>query len=144
MRYRELHEARPWRQYQGRSRTCLVSNLRPLGSAGGLIVQADASWGTVATGKSEVHWGYFVRITGPSGEEWLGEDRYSLRAALVQAAAAATNSGWTLLAIGLDDDWQETGLSQNSGWGVHPQFERHVHMLEHPPCARGLQIVDRA
>ena len=136
MRYRELNEARPWKKYQGRSRTCLLSNSRPAGIADSVAVQADASCGTVSTGRSEVHWGYFVRITGPGGEEWLGEDRYSLRAALMQAAAATADSGWTLLAIGLDDDWTQTGLTENSGYGYHPAFDRRVHMLEPAPRDR--------
>ena len=136
MRYRELNEARPWRQYRGRMRTCLLSNSRPAGIVDSVAVQADAIWGTVATGKSEVHWGYFVRIVGPNGEEWLGEDRYSLRAALVQAAAATADSGWELLAIGLGDDWTQTGLTENSGYGYHPAFDRRVHMLEPAPRDR--------
>lgn len=135
MRYRDLNEARPWRQYRGRTRTCLLSNARPVGITDRLVVQADAIFGTVLTGRSEVHWGYFVRIVG-TDEECLGEDRYSLRLALVQAAAAVANCGWTLEAIGLDDEWTQTGLSENSGYGYHPAFNRRVHMLEAPTAER--------
>ena len=132
MRYRELNEARPWRKYQGRSRPCLLSNPHPVGIADGLVIQAEGHWGLVVTGRTETFWGYFVRVVGPSGEEWLGEDRSSVRAALGQAADAIAASGWSLLAIGLDDDWQETGLSYNSGWGVHRSYDRHANMLEPP------------
>ena len=130
MRYRDLTEARPWKKFMGRSRTCLISNNPPDPKTIGLVVEAEGHWGTVWTGRSEVFWGYFVRIVGRAGEEWLGEDRGSLVAALVAANDAASASGWSVLALGLTDEWTESGLSANSGYGYHPAFDRHVHMLE--------------
>lgn len=137
MRYDQLVEGRPWKTYYGRKRTCLMASHRLLGDGMQVVSEAEGSWGSVWTGRTEVFWGYFVRLEGPAGESWLGEDRRSIRQALVQAAAAAEANGWSLLAIGLTDEWQESGLSGNTGYGSHPGFpDRHVHMLEPPPSPR--------
>ncbi|MEG3153479.1 hypothetical protein [Sphingomonas sp. RB1R13] len=105
-----------------------------MGDADYVIVKADGEYGTISTGRTETFYGYYVRILSPNGDEWLGEDRHSLREALRKAAEALHSDGWTLLAIGLAPEWRESGLSQNSGWGYHPSHaDRRKHMLEPPP-----------
>ncbi len=137
MRYRDLCETGPWKQYHGRSRPCLIASPHPLGKADCVIVEADGAWGTVTTGRTRVFHGYFVEVKGPSGEVWLGEDRHSVRNALRQASDLAGQVGWIVLAIGLESDWRESGLSANSGYGYHPAYpDRAVHMLEPPPRER--------
>ena len=123
MRYKELAEARPWKQYLGRSRRCLATN-------GETTVEVKGSCGTVLTGRTESFHGYFVRIVGPDTYEWLGTHPQSLKQALANAATAAERSGWKLLAVGLLDEWKVSGLSWNSGWGYHPAFADKVHMLD--------------
>jgi hypothetical protein len=133
MRYYELIESRSWKVYRGQHRPCLIASPQPLGVADCVILDAKGGFGIVETGKTEVFHGYYVRIISPMGEDWLGEDRRSMREALRVAAEAAEMSGWTILAVGLSPDWQESGLSANSGWGSHPAYpDRHVHMLEPP------------
>lgn len=134
MRYRDLCETRSWKHYCGRCRPCLIASPHPLGEADCVIVEADGEWGTITTGRAKVFYGYFVKIRGASGEAWLGEDRHSIRNALLQASDLAGQVGWIVLAIGLESDWRESGLSANSGYGYHPAYpDRAVHMLEPPP-----------
>lgn len=100
----------------------------------GVIVEVESQYGEVFTGRTEVFWGYFVRVKDALGREWLGEDRHSLRNAFRKAAEAAHSDGATIMAAGLSRDWRESGLSENSGWGSHPAHpDRYVHMLEPTP-----------
>ena len=131
MRNHDLREARPWKLYAGRRRSCVIVRIGIDGASG--VHEVEASSGTVVTGRTEVFWGFFVRIFTPTGEEWLGEDRRSIVAALRAANEAAEADGWSVLAVGLDDGWQESGLSENSGLGYHPAFDRAMHMLEALP-----------
>ena len=134
MRYHELREARSWKNYHGQHRPCLLASPQALGSADCVIIEADGEYGTISTGRTEVFFGYYVRVVASNGDEWWGEDRHSLWKALRKAAEACHSDGWTLLAIGLSPDWRESGLSENSGWGYHPAHpDRHVHMLEPTP-----------
>jgi hypothetical protein len=100
------------------------------------MAEAEAHYGVVHTGRTEVFWGFYVRIVAMS-EEWLGEDRRSLREALLQAEAAAQHSGWSIIALGRTREFRETGLSANSGYGIHPAYpDRHVHIFEPIPRQR--------
>ena len=133
MRYHELTEARPWKQYEGQHRPCLIVSPELRHVAECIVTEAEGYCGTIRTGKTEVFFGYYVRIVSPTGVEWLGEDRSSMREALRRAAEATEQAGWSLLAIGLSSNWRETGLSANSGFGYDPAFpNRAVHMLEPP------------
>lgn len=77
--------------------------------------------------------GYYVVIVGPEGHDWYTEDDESMRNALRKIDINIRKSGWVLSAIGLSDQWSETGLSLNTGFGYHPLFNRAVHMLEPDP-----------
>ncbi len=136
MRYRELNEARPWKTYHGRKHPCVIASPDDLGDCQSLYASIDdAEYGFSTTGRSQVFFGYFVRICA-FGHEWVGEDRHSLRKALLRAAEAARSDGWILLALGCTE-FKETGLSANSGYGYHPAFpDRHVHMFEPIPRQR--------
>jgi hypothetical protein len=123
MRYKELVEARPWKKYEGHSRRCLLLLAT-------LTVEVTGHCGIVVTGRTETFHGYYVRISGFDGREWLAEDRQSLRAALIKVADQIEESHGRLLAVGLLDEWRETGMSGNTGWGDHPAFDRAVHMLD--------------
>jgi hypothetical protein len=104
-----------------------------IGQALAELVECDAYFGEVVTGRTEVHWGYFVRIISPSGEFW-GKDRHSLYDAFHAASKIAEVNGWTVVALGRLPQFRETGLSVNSGYGLHPAIpDRHVHMSEPPP-----------
>ncbi len=77
--------------------------------------------------------GYYVAVIGPEDNDWYTEDNDSMRNALRKIDADIRKSGWILSAIGLSDQWVETGLSLNTGYGYHPAFDRAVHMLEPDP-----------
>ena len=74
--------------------------------------------------------GFFVKIVGPDGDEWLAEDPHSLRRALRGIEAKLNEDGRSLQVIGLDPEWRESGLSADTGWGFHPNFDGPVHILQ--------------
>jgi hypothetical protein len=121
----EIRSPRPWKRFSGSHRYCAML-------VGENVISCEASCGIVTTGRTDTFHGYFCRLVEPSGREWLGENRYSLRGALAAAATASAADGWKLLAVGLSPDFLETGLSENSGWGFHFDFPAAVHMLEMP------------
>lgn len=92
----------------------------------------SVTFGLIETGRTRTFQGYFVRLDDPDGGEWLGTDGHSMRRALADAAAQAARAGYDLLAVGVQPEWRESGLSFNSGWGYHPDFEGRVHMLASP------------
>ena len=102
-------------------------------SFGDQVVIGLATCGIVLTGKTQTFHGYFCALVHPSGARWIAEHRSSLRRALRAAAGAVDADGGKLCAIGLNDDFFETGLSGNTGWGYHPEFSQAVHMLEALP-----------
>lgn len=137
MRYNQLSEVRTWKRYQGRSRSCLITDASPEQPSRGLAIEAEAEWGIVWTGRSEVFGGYYVRIDAPDGDHWLGEDSWSLQAALAAANEIALQSGWALVAVGLTRDWSESGLSENTSFGYVIGIDHAVHMLEPPRQIEG-------
>ena len=135
MRYRELIEARrSWKQYQGRKHQVLLVRTNEICDANQEVFECDAYFGDILTGRQEVFHGYFVRIVLPTGEELIGEDPRWLYDALKDVSAKAEAKRWAVLAIARTPLFRETGLSVNSGFGIHPAFpDRHVHMLEPSP-----------
>lgn len=136
MRFRELIEARPWKLYRGRRHLVRLVRSDEVDSPEREVVECDVFFGSVFTGRTETFAAYYVHICDPAGElgGWLGEHPHLLYDALRRAAEAAQADGWTVLAIGRTPQFKETGLSQNSGFGIHPAYpDRHVHMSEPPP-----------
>lgn len=118
MRYSDLlNEARPWKKYRTRIHPVIIASPADIGNGNCIVTEAECQYGQVYTGRSEVFWGYVVRVISPFGEEWLGEDRHSLRRALQQAGEAALHGGWSLIALGCTPEFQESSLSANSGHG---------------------------
>ncbi len=132
MRFNEIIESRPWKHYSGREHAAFIAPLSTDGRPGRLLA-VKARYGLVQTGRSRVFHAYFVEVSAPSGETWLGEHRYSLRGALRDTAHQLEGDGWSLSAVGLTCDWRESGLSENSGYGYHPDHEGAVLMLEPLP-----------
>lgn len=136
MRYQEISEARRWRHYEGRWHRAKLARSIGGDDTNREVFDCDVSLGSVLTGRTQTFAGHYVRICAPQGAtgDWLGEHSHSLFQALLRAAEAAHLDEWMLLAVGLTPQFTETGLSQNSGFGIHSAFpERHVHMLELPP-----------
>ena len=126
MRVSEINSRRPWKHYEGKSRECVLS-------WGNEVVVGIAECGIVLTGKTRTFHGYFCALVHPSGTQWIAESRSSLRSALRAVASAVDADGGALCAVGLNDDFFETGLSANTGLGYHPEFSQAVHMLDALP-----------
>lgn len=89
----------------------------------------DARWeiGEIETGRSRVFHSYFVKII-LADKEYLGTHEHSLRSALRNAAEACERGGLQPPWIGLDEEFRETGLSWNTGWGYIGSAA--IHMME--------------
>ena len=124
MRYNEIiSEIRNWKHYRKSTRECVVRK-------DGHSQKMMASFGTVETGRTRVFFGFYVQIKH-DGFDWYGEDRGCFRNALKAMGATALRDGYTICAAGLDEDFRETGLSFNSGWGyINDQL---AHMLDPYP-----------
>lgn len=134
MRYNELLEAKGWRHYLGTDRGCV---LFPLANSKAVPREARVQYGAVSTGKQRVWAGYYFKVVGQDGCEWLAEDPHCLRRALRAIERQLNADGLSLQVIGLDREWCESGLSANSGYGYHPDFDHAVHMLQ-PAHGSGL------
>lgn len=130
MRYHDLFDARAWKKYEGRDRLCRLISLSPDRTAGEEIESVPVQCGLVYTGKQRVFAGYFVQAILPSGEPVLAEDPHILRRALCGLELKLNALGWSLGAIGLDERFEESGLSSNTGWGFHAEKDGAVHMLD--------------
>lgn len=126
MRYRELSTKSSWRHYSGGERICYLQSTSD-GST--KSVEVHVQYGSVATGRQRVWVGYFVQVVHPDERSWLEEHPYSLCGALRGVEVKLNIEGLSLSAVGLDPEWRESGLSANSGFGFHPDFDAAVHML---------------
>lgn len=81
-------------------------------------VEITVRWahGIVETGRSRVFAGYFVRVE-VGNLTFSDTDQHSLRQALRVVAEQAKNEGINLRFAGLWDQFEESGLSANTGWG---------------------------
>jgi hypothetical protein len=108
------------------------------------ILSATYTTGIVSTGKRRVFAGYFVALVLPSGTEFTGEDEHSLRRALRRLAANLSSVRIDLQCAGLDPRWQESGLSENSGYGYFTFYPEAVHMMASvPPTPDEAVVIDR-
>lgn len=130
MRYRGLLDARAWKKYEGRDHRCFIVGTSNLNEPNRELVEVSVQLGNVTTGKQRVWAGYFMHVEGPDEKTWLAEHPHFLRGALREVEKLLNADGWSLLAIGLTPEWHETGLSANSGFGYHPDFDHAVHMLQ--------------
>jgi hypothetical protein len=131
MRYKEIvTEFSNWKHYRKSTRECVV---RKDGCSQAVIV----SFGSIETGRSRVFYGFYVELKH-EGFDWCGEDRGCFRNALKSIGALALKDGYTICAAGLDDNFRETGLSYNSGWGyINDQL---AHMLDPHPLDANVVI----
>ncbi len=93
---------------------------------------AEFEMGIVETGRQRVFSGHYIKVLGPEGEEWLGEDASSMRAALRALDEDIGRDEGRLLCAGLLDGFHESGLSADTGYGYIDGYPRAVHMMERP------------
>ena len=134
MRYKDLYDARAWRKYEGRDRLCRLVPLTSDQTVPADIIEVPVQNGTVSTGRSRVFVGWFCSVGLPTGEMVLAEDPHNLREALRKLEEQLNATGWSLGAIGLDERWEETKLSSNTGYGYHPNWNGAAHMFEPRRC----------
>jgi hypothetical protein len=89
--------------------------------------------GIVETGRSHVFAGYFFKVTLADGEEIIGEDGGSMVRALRRLAYDIRARSLRLHSVGLSGQWQETGLSQNTGWGYFGPSQKLMHLMDKIP-----------
>lgn len=95
-------------------------------------ILAEFGMGIIETGRQRVFAGHYIKVLGPEGEEWLGEDASSMRAALRALDEDIGRDGGRLLCAGLYDGFQESGLSMDTGYGYLHGYRGAVHMMERP------------
>lgn len=115
-----------WKKYQQRrTGECHID----LNGEGVLV---DFEIGIIETGRQRVYSGHYIKVLGPDGEEWLGEDASSVRAALRALDEDIGRNGGRLLCAGLHDGFYESGLSADTGYGYIDGYPGAVHMMERP------------
>ena len=116
-----------WKNYEPSSNgiTCIVD--------GKNAVDVAFEMGAIVTGRSRVFHRYYCKIYIGDGSTLAGEDPHNLRAAVLDLDSALKRKGMILLAAGTDDDWLESGLSQNSGWGYFSNAQGPSHIMSLPP-----------
>jgi hypothetical protein len=133
MRYHQICNAGSWKKYFGEESMCAVMPTNPAPDIEQVAYACSSKNGTMFSSRTHTFLGYYVAVIGPEDNDWYTEDNDSMRNALRKIDADIRKSGWILSAIGLSDQWVETGLSLNTGYGYHPAFDRAVHMLEPDP-----------
>lgn len=130
-----------WKNYEPRNigKTCVVN------SDGAFDVPYQI--GVVVTGKQRVYKNYYVRVDLPDGSIVVGENEFNLRAAVCDLDRLLGHSDWTLLAMGVDENWNETGLSQNTTMGYYSDAKEPSNIMALPPPryrdAENDEFVDR-
>lgn len=89
--------------------------------------------GLIETGQCRVFAGYYIKVTDEDGEEWTGEDGASVLGALRALDDDIGQSGGRLLCAGLRDDFYESGLSANSGFGYLKGSATPIHVMARGP-----------
>lgn len=115
-----------WKKYrQRRTGECHID-------LNGEGILAEFEIGIIETGRQRVFSGHYIKVLGPDGEEWLGEDASSMRAALRALDEDMGHDGVRLLCAGILDGFGESGLSVDTGYGYIDGYPRAVHMMERP------------
>jgi hypothetical protein len=127
VRYCELIPSDGWRHYTGREQVCCAAKCSDQETD---IIEVKVGYGILLTGKSRVFKSYWVGVENAPGHRVVGEDAHSIRRALRAVEKKLNAEGLSLQVIGLNDEWRESGLSANSGYGYHPHHKIAVHMLE--------------
>lgn len=89
--------------------------------------------GIVETGRTRVFAGYFVRLILCDRDPILGEDEHSLRASLWRLARNIEPLGLIISCVGLSGEFNESGLSMDTGWGYFGRHNEPMHMLDPVP-----------
>ncbi len=119
-----------WRHYEARQ----SSDCEATDDQGTSLLRYNM--GIVETGRSRVFAGHFIRLMLADREPITGEDQHSLRAALWRLARNIEPLGLTLNCVGLHAEFNESGLSMDTGWGYWGPHSEPMHMMDPPPAER--------
>lgn len=111
-----------WRHYDAKQAGSCVITHEGAGEA------APYRFGMVATGRSRVFAGFFVEVE-VFGKTHVCENDWSIREALRGLALELLSLGVTLECAGICNQWSESGLSANTGWGYLPWEDSAVNMM---------------
>lgn len=116
-----------WLRYEpnDKGKTCVIDGVA--------AHDVDFELGVIYSGKQRVFCKYYCKILLPDGSTVVGEDKYNLRAAVLDVDGKLKRRGGMLLAAGTDSDWLESGLSQNTGFGYFSDAQRATHIMALPP-----------
>lgn len=83
---------------------------------------------SVDTGRSKVFWGYRLTVDVEE-KQFSGESRHNMISAVRQCGANMRAAGLELHVNAMNESFQESGLSANSGYGYIDGHQKAVHMM---------------
>lgn len=102
----------------------------------GQIIGGTGICGIIETGKSRTFHAYFARIQLENGIDMMEEQPRHLLGSLKVLAAKIEVLGMQLLCAGLAEEFYESGLSCNSGWGYLRGTSEPIHIMDFHHCDR--------
>jgi len=110
-----------WKHYKGSHRTTI--NMQ-----NGQSYEATIEIGTLLTGKSRMHSGYYCRIVCGEFDEY--SEASSIFQAVHLAICNAIENGFTINIYAMRPDFYESGLSADTGWGYVNDIKKPVLMID--------------
>lgn len=96
----------------------------------GQIIGGTGICGTIETGGSRTFHSYYSRVQFANGIDVVEEHPRHLLTSLAELAAKIETQGLQLMCAGLAEDFYESGLSYNSGWGYLRGASEAVHIMD--------------
>lgn len=123
----QLNSFMDWRHYEpwATGTACVIDETH--------AIECPFEIGAICTGRQRVFHRYYIRVHLPDASTVTGEHKHTLRDALYALSDELNRRNLALLAAGLLNNWSESGLSFNSGYGYMPSRTEAVHMMEVPP-----------
>jgi len=84
--------------------------------------------------------GYYVKLVGPEGQQWMGRSSASVVSAMRAADDEMGLEGARLLCAGVHNGFYETGLSEGTGYGYISGYRDAVHIFERPLLASRVKL----
>ena len=84
----------------------------------------------IETDRQRVYAATYFRITMSDGRTWIGDGRWSPISALHDVARQIEAEGGTMMCMGLDPRFYETGLLSGTGYGYLDQHGEAHYMME--------------
>lgn len=102
----------------------------------GQIIGGTGICGIIETGRSRTFHAYYSRVKLANGIDVVQEHSRHLLTSLIELAAKIEVLGMQLLCAGLAEEFYESGLSCNSGWGYLRGASEPCHIMDFHQCDR--------